>query len=68
MLFQQEKGDFVRTVSTQLKKDDLLILAVSTHPSLKLRTPAVGKQPEAIARTHPDLSILILHFPSMKIN
>lgn len=60
---QQVKGNFVRTVSSKLKPHDLLVLTVSTSLNPMVRRRAVGVEPEAIARTHPELSIAIVHFP-----
>jgi hypothetical protein len=44
-------------------RDDLLLLRVSTDPNPMLRRRAVGTDPEAIARSHPDLSMIVVHFP-----
>ena len=60
---EQVRGDFVKKVGGRLKEDDLLMLEVSTHPS-RLSRSAVGVEPEAIARSHNDLSIMIVHFPA----
>ena len=59
---EQVRGDFVKKVGGKLQEDDLLMLEVSTHPS-RLSRSAVGVEPEAIARSHADLSIMIVHFP-----
>ena len=60
---QQLKGNFVATVSQQLEFEDLLMLTVSTNPNPLLRRRAVGVAPETISRSHPELSILVIHFP-----
>lgn len=60
---QQVQGNFVRTVSSRLKAHDLLVLSVSTDLNPMVRRRAVGVEPETIARTHPELSIAIVHFP-----
>ena len=56
------RGNFVSQVSRVLKVDDLLILTGGTHPDI-LGLPAVGIQPEAIARSHTDISMIVVHFP-----
>ncbi|HBY79669.1 MAG TPA: cation:proton antiporter [Cyanobacteria bacterium UBA11148] len=61
---QQVRGNFIKNVSRLLRQDDLLILTVSTHSSYLLRMPTLGMEPEAIARTHPDTSILVVYFPN----
>ncbi|MBE9126057.1 cation:proton antiporter [Coleofasciculus sp. LEGE 07092] len=60
---QQVRGNFVKKVSRMLQMDDLLILTASTHPSYLLTIPAIGLEPEAIARTHTQTSIIVVHFP-----
>lgn len=56
------RGSFVAQVSKMLKTDDLPILTARTHPE-RLGIPALGGEPEAIARTHQDISTLVVHFP-----
>lgn len=57
---QSVHGGLARRVSEQLTPGDLLILlAGRSHAGQS----AVGRQTEAIARTHPKLSMLIAHFP-----
>jgi nucleotide-binding universal stress UspA family protein len=63
MSLQQVQGNFVKVVSSKLQSQDLLILTVSTNPNPMLRRRAVGVEPEAIARFHPELSIIVVHFP-----
>lgn len=42
----------------------VLMLEVNTHAQRRsTRTAAVGVVPEAIARTHPDVSIVVVHYP-----
>jgi len=59
---QRVRGNFVGKVSKMLNPDDLLILTTGTHPE-RLGMPALGVEPEAIARTHTDISMLVVHFP-----
>ncbi|WP_250123190.1 cation:proton antiporter [Chroococcidiopsis sp. CCMEE 29] len=59
---QRVRGNFVGKVSKMLNPDDLLILTAGTHPE-RLGMPALGVEPEAIARTHTDISMLVVHFP-----
>jgi Kef-type K+ transport system membrane component KefB/nucleotide-binding universal stress UspA family protein len=59
---QQVRGNFVKRVSQMLKQDDLLILTAGTHPET-VGLPALGVVPEAIARSHPATSIIVIHFP-----
>ncbi|ACK72845.1 sodium/hydrogen exchanger [Gloeothece citriformis PCC 7424] len=60
---KQKRGNFVSTVFSALQTHDLLILEVNTQSTPRVRTSAVGKDPEDIARSYPDLSMLIFHFP-----
>ena len=46
-----------------LQIDDLLILTASTHLSYVLWMSALGTEPEAIARTHQNTSMIVVHFP-----
>lgn len=61
---QQVRGNFVKKVSRMLQMDDLLILTAHTQSNYKLGMPALGVEPEAIARTHPNTSIIVVHFPT----
>jgi Kef-type K+ transport system membrane component KefB/nucleotide-binding universal stress UspA family protein len=54
-------GTLVSQVYKFLKPNDLLMLIASTY---RVGQPAMGRQPEAIARKHPETSMLIAHFPS----
>ena len=56
------QGNFVAQVSKMLKLDDLLILTVGTH-SERWGMSAVGVEPEAIARSHTNISTIVVHFP-----
>ncbi|AFY88205.1 cation:proton antiporter [Chroococcidiopsis thermalis] len=59
---QQVRGNFIGRVSKMLQQDDLLILTAGTHPDIR-GLPALGVAPEAIARSHPEVSIIVIHFP-----
>jgi Kef-type K+ transport system membrane component KefB/nucleotide-binding universal stress UspA family protein len=56
------KGNFVSQVSQILETDDLLILTHDAHPE-RLGGPTLGVAPEAIARQHPETSMIIAYFP-----
>ncbi|MEQ8466477.1 hypothetical protein [Coleofasciculus sp. E1-EBD-02] len=58
------RGNFVQNVSRMVQRHDLLRLTASTHPSYLLAIPTLGGEPEAIARTQQDTSIIVVHFPS----
>lgn len=60
---QRISGNFISKVSRILDPDDLLMLIAGGHPE-RLGAPALGVAPEAIARSHPQLSIIVVHFPS----
>ncbi|MBD1939424.1 cation:proton antiporter [Microcoleus sp. FACHB-68] len=59
---QLVRGKFVSKVSRMLQTDDLLILTAGTNPHV-FGMPALGVQPEAIARAHPEVSVIVVHFP-----
>jgi len=61
---QQIRGNFVNQVAQILERDDLLVITHNAHPE-RLNVPTLGVEPEAIARQHPDLSIIIAHFPRL---
>lgn len=58
---ERVRGNLVAKVSKMLKKNDLLVLTAGNNPDL-FGMPALGFAPEAIARTHPDISIIVIHF------
>ncbi|BAU66412.1 sodium/hydrogen exchanger [Stanieria sp. NIES-3757] len=60
---KQLRGNFIKTVSDQLTKDDLLLLRVSTDSNPMLKRKAVGAAQSAIASAHPELSMVLVHFP-----
>lgn len=62
---QRVRGNFVSRVSQILETDDLLVLTHNAHPEF-LGVPTLGIAPEAIARQHPDVSIIIAHFPRQR--
>lgn len=59
---QQIRGNFVAKVNRMLQTDDLLILTAGTHPHI-WGLPALGVEPETIARNHQDVAIIVVHFP-----
>ncbi len=56
------RGNFVAQVTRVLETDDLLVLTHNAHPE-RLGIPTLGVAPEAIARQHPEVSIIVAHFP-----
>jgi Kef-type K+ transport system membrane component KefB/nucleotide-binding universal stress UspA family protein len=61
---QKIRGNFINQVAKILEPDDLLVLTHNAHPEL-LGVPTLGIEPQAIARQHPDISIIIAHFPRL---
>ena len=62
--FEQAKGKLSSRVAKRLMPNDLLMLEVNTHSQrLSTRASAVGVVPEAIARSHPKLSMMVAHYP-----
>lgn len=59
---QRVGGNFVNQVSQLLESDDLLVLTHNVHPE-RVGAPTLGAAPEAIARQHPETSIIVVHFP-----
>jgi Kef-type K+ transport system membrane component KefB/nucleotide-binding universal stress UspA family protein len=59
---QRLRGNFVNQVSRLLTTDDLLVL-IHAHPE-GFGSPTLGFAPEAIARQHSDVSIMIAYFPN----
>jgi hypothetical protein len=57
------QGNLVGQVSKLLQPDDLLMMTAGTQPE-RFGTSALGVEPEAIARQHPEVSMIIVHFPS----
>ncbi len=60
----QAQGNFIREVSQRIQRNDLLLLPVKTAEGRIRNRSAIGTIPEAIARSHADISILVVHFPS----
>ena len=58
------RGNFVKKVSRMLQTDDLLILTAHTQPNSLLGSPGQLVEPEAIARTNPNTSMIVIHLPS----
>ncbi|MBD2072724.1 cation:proton antiporter [Phormidium sp. FACHB-592] len=61
---QKIRGNFANQVAQLLERDDLLVIMHNARPK-RLNEPTLGVEPEAIARQHPDLSIIIAHFPRL---
>lgn len=60
---QRVRGSLAQRIATITKERDLLILISETHPE-RFGQSVLGQEPEAIARSQPHLSMLIVHFPS----
>lgn len=60
----QAQGNFIKEVSQKIHRNDLLLLPVKTAEGRVRNRSAVGTVPEAIARSHPEISVLVIHFPS----
>ena len=59
----QSQGNFIREVSQKVYKNDLLLLPVKTTEARIRTSSAVGTIPEAIVRSHDNISIIVIHFP-----
>ncbi|MGF1577323.1 MAG: cation:proton antiporter [Cyanophyceae cyanobacterium] len=59
---QDGAGDLVATVNETLRPNDLLVLIPGTGAE-KFGQSTLGREPETIARAHPDVSIIVVHFP-----
>ncbi|AFY46304.1 Kef-type K+ transport system, membrane component [Nostoc sp. PCC 7524] len=59
---QQVRGNFVRQVSRLLKSNDLLLLNGAVEHQGQLFS-LFGNAPEAIARNHPEIAMIIAYFP-----
>ena len=59
----QAQGNFIKEVSQKLYKNDLLLLPVKTSETMIRSRSAVGTIPEAIARSHENISVVVIHFP-----
>lgn len=60
---QRVRGSLAPRIATITKERDLLILISETRPE-RFGQSVLGREPEAIARAQPHLSMLIVHFPS----
>ena len=64
---EQAQGKLANRIAKRLQENDLLMLEVNTHMQhpqrLVTRTSAIGVVPEAIARKHPTVSIIVMHYP-----
>ncbi len=61
------RGNLVKKISRLLESDDLLILNAHTQANSLLSLPHQLEEPEAISRTNPDTSMIILHFPNPSV-
>ncbi|MEA5583584.1 cation:proton antiporter [Nodularia harveyana UHCC-0300] len=59
---QKVRGNFVRQVSRLLKSNDLLVLNGTVEQKNQLFS-LLGNAPEAIARNHPEVAMIIAYFP-----
>ncbi|MEA5620556.1 cation:proton antiporter [Cronbergia sp. UHCC 0137] len=59
---QKVRGNFVKQVSRLLKTNDLLLLNGSVEYTTQIFS-LLGHDPEAIARNHPNLAMIIAYFP-----
>lgn len=59
---KKAQGNLAAQVSRGLKPGDLLLLTASTR---RIGQPILGKAPEAIARRHPETSMIVIHFPRL---
>ena len=59
----QVQGNFIKEVSQKIYKNDLLLLPVKTTEARIRNRSAVGTIPEAIARSHENVSVVVIHFP-----
>ncbi|VEP11412.1 Transporter, CPA2 family (fragment) [Hyella patelloides LEGE 07179] len=59
----QAQGNTIKEVSQKVYKNDLLLLPVKTAEARIRNRSAVGTLPEAIARSHENISVVVIHFP-----
>ncbi|MBH8553421.1 cation:proton antiporter [Nostocaceae cyanobacterium CENA357] len=59
---QRVRGNFVRQVSRLLKPNDILLLNGTVEHKHQLFS-LLGHAPEAIARSHPEVAMIIAYFP-----
>ena len=60
----QLQGNFVQQVCSKIHRNDLVILATNTSKQRSNSKSAVGKLAEAVARSHTEISVLVIHFPN----
>jgi Kef-type K+ transport system membrane component KefB/nucleotide-binding universal stress UspA family protein len=63
----QTQGNFIPEVSQKIYSNDLVLLPVKTTEGRIRSRSAVGIIPQAIARFHPEISVLVIHFPSIAL-
>ncbi|MEG4334533.1 cation:proton antiporter [Microcoleus sp. AT9_A2] len=57
------RGNFIKLISQNLLEHDLLILTTISQQQNLWDKPGTLKEPEAIARTHQNISMLVVYFP-----
>ncbi len=62
MPVQRIHGNLVAKVSRMLQINDLLIMTAGLQPD-RFGMSELGVQPERIARAHPEISMIIIHYP-----
>ena len=60
---EQTKGNLFKRISKRLQPDDLLVLEVNTNSKRIAMKPAIGLVPEEVVRSHPEVSIIVAHYP-----
>ena len=60
----QLQGNFVKQVCSKIHRNDLVVLATNTSNQRTQGKSAVGKLAEAVARSHTEISVLVIHFPN----
>ena len=60
----QLHGGFARQICSKIHRNDLVILATNTSNQRSNSKSAVGRLAEAVARSHTEISVLVIHFPN----
>ncbi len=60
---EQTKGNLFKRISKRLQPNDLLVLEVNTNSKRVAMKPAIGMVPEEVVRSHPEVSIIVAHYP-----
>ncbi|MGB3788854.1 MAG: cation:proton antiporter [Phormidesmis sp.] len=60
---EQTKGNLFKRISKRLQPNDLLVLEVNTSSKRVAMKPAIGMVPEEVVRSHPEVSIIVAHYP-----